>query len=175
MSRARTLVLLFAAIGLGFFAMETSWLSLAGVSPETQREVTVRLAGAAAVPLGTALVLVALIIAVGLLVLPWWLRIATATLGAAFSAVVFGFIVKFLFTPEPGDLIVAVSGSDVVREELEFVGPLALAAACLLLLLACLSIIKFTRQWGVLGARYERGQPRDMWGQLDRGIDPTQD
>jgi hypothetical protein len=175
MTRARTLSLLAGTLILGFFSMETSWVSLTGISAESQREVTVRLAGAAAVPLGTALVLLALILAVGVLVLPWWLRIGVAGLGAVFSALVLFLTFRFLLNPDVGDLITAVSGSDVVREELDFAGPLSLIAACLLLLLACVAIVQYTRQWGVLGTRYERGQPRDMWGQLDRGIDPTQD
>ena len=177
-SRVRVVLLLIGVALAAGVAVELAWVSVTGMAVGSSREVTVSLAGAAALPAGTALILLALISIVGAWVLPWWLRLILAAAGLVLSTFLLVGLVQWLIEPDTSTLIGSVSGSDVMSEQLHPVGPGLFALAAIW---GYVGMLRGARSWPGLADRYQRMSARpdredageDMWRALDRGLDPT--
>lgn len=175
-SRGRVVLLLASSALIAAIAFELAWVSATGIAVGSDREMTVNLAGAAALQWGSAYILMTLIALVGCWVLPWWLRIVGAAASGVLTVVLAIQLVGWLIAPDTSSIIASVSGSDVIREELHFAGPVLLVVAMALALLAHIATVRSARTWPALASRYERGggRPDDPWRALDRGVDPTE-
>lgn len=168
MTRFRAIFLLIAASLLCGAGLHMTWFSDSGVSEVGQSSTSVDLIGASVVPQGRALMVALLVVAGSLLVLPWWLRISAAVLAIVIAGSVALVMTRTLLAGEIG-----ATGQSRTLGDVAVLGPLLVYLSVIVASVVLVGVLGSSRHWPGLSSRYIRKEPTDMWGQLDRGIDPT--